>query len=1299
MDLFKKIFQLQNDEESKSKHKKMINYDNNEKYEGQTNKQGARHGQGMMHYNNGDKYEGEWYNNLRQGQGKQYYYNGDFYTGSWNKDKKEGHGQYFYSNNERYEGDWNNDLRHGKGKYFYRNGDIYDGSWVKGKKEGKGRMTYYNNEEYDGDWLNDKKHIKNSGQNNESKEDNNHKRRKIGQEDNSNTNSYEEKNSLDQVRKVNSNGSDRKNSSPKNKKSIQDDKDYEYDYNKASSNNIKEEIQNNLFSNNQINSNILESQQLQYTNQYHSNRDNDFAIATNVEESVSKSNIIATEVNDTYRTNGQSLQISIDDNKAIDILDIMESYEILNNFPQDLREWNTGHICKWLDSIGLGEYSPSFESNQICGQSICMLTEQELEQSIGMKALGKRKIFLKYQEMLKKYYNKKLSKDIKQFIYKHQSRFKKGEKSLTFLKQNQQNYRSIREEDESISSHKNSLNSNQINQMENFMLLEEDEDEDHSGGKKQKDKDKKNNSYRNSDEEQNKEKNENNKKNQKIKKKKRDKGSNNSSSNDESDYSLSDNQKVNALRSRENSGSNLVIAKDDQKEKKQKRNSPQYQYINNNLEENHKHKQKDKSKNFAGDEDEEIHKFLKFQKNKSQTEQQKSHNNHLSKVQSDSTYNSHRLKIQQMNNVYSEDKLFQDIKVEKKQNHKQSSDYLQNNNSESVLTEQIQELANSISNGNCQNQDIQTAQELNQNNTLEDDIKNQKQLSKEINKTQSLDNSYVKKKKKDDKFVIRDGKFNNNSIDSLDTQEQKQHKSDDAISVNQMNSPEIKQNELIKSLQPDFINAKPFILNFNQSLNQNENTLFKLGIQKDLFVSEKNDSQKTGLTKITSSNQSGGQTLVNQSSGAIGNPTTQNSSVENNSGQNKGIQISNNQLSSSSSSSDESSDNEPNKQVVNKRSKGDGGASISSQDTDTNSKIKQRQTPQQKFKKENTKDGSRNPSKDKATPQIKHKDKDKMKEISKEKSRLRREEKQQQLDQLLRDMGINKKLIINYQELDFGKKIGEGSYGQVFKGTWAKTQVAIKQFGKQNSKFHLRKVQDFISEVRVINNLRHPNIVLYMGVCFYQSQYFMITEYLQEGSLYDHLHIKHTAFSEAKQIDMIEDMALGMVYLHGRKVMHCDLKSSNVLIDENWNVKLCDFGLSRIKSTLNKKKNARKNEGLIGTPQWMAPEIMRREQYQEHSDVYSFGMIMWEIATRKVPYLGLSHQQIYGTVGYDENYQVEVPKRGIPRYLNLMKKCLRRNPQERPTFQEVVEEILLIKKDLKDNNKKQVVKEIIRFFD
>ena len=95
----------------------------------------------------------------------------------------------------------------------------------------------------------------------------------------------------------------------------------------------------------------------------------------------------------------------------------------------------------------------------------------------------------------------------------------------------------------------------------------------------------------------------------------------------------------------------------------------------------------------------------------------------------------------------------------------------------------------------------------------------------------------------------------------------------------------------------------------------------------------------------------------------------------------------------------------------------------------------------------------------------------------------------------------------------------------------------------------------------------------------------MVTEFLSGGSLFDYLHKKKDKLSEEQILNIMMDVALGMSYLHGKNVLHCDLKSSNVLIDENWNVKLCDFGLSRINSTKhNKKKNIR-----VGTPHWMAP--------------------------------------------------------------------------------------------------------------
>ena len=105
-----------------------------------------------------------------------------------------------------------------------------------------------------------------------------------------------------------------------------------------------------------------------------------------------------------------------------------------------------------------------------------------------------------------------------------------------------------------------------------------------------------------------------------------------------------------------------------------------------------------------------------------------------------------------------------------------------------------------------------------------------------------------------------------------------------------------------------------------------------------------------------------------------------------------------------------------------------------------------------------------------------------------------------------------------------------------------------------------------------------------MGMCIYDNEYAMITEFLSNGSLFDYLH-QHSAYkdlSDDRIFYIVKDIALGMTYLHGKKYLHCDLKSSNVLIDSDWNVKLCDFGLSRIHS---KGGDVRR----VGTPHWMAP--------------------------------------------------------------------------------------------------------------
>ena len=130
-----------------------------------------------------------------------------------------------------------------------------------------------------------------------------------------------------------------------------------------------------------------------------------------------------------------------------------------------------------------------------------------------------------------------------------------------------------------------------------------------------------------------------------------------------------------------------------------------------------------------------------------------------------------------------------------------------------------------------------------------------------------------------------------------------------------------------------------------------------------------------------------------------------------------------------------------------------------------------------------------------------------------------------------------------------------------------------------------------------------------------------------------------------------------------KKILHRDLKSSNVLIGEDWEVKLCDFGLS---GQIKKKKH--KKAGRVGTYQWMAPEVIRGDpKVDEYADVYSFGVIIWEMLTAKIPYYGLSQQQIAGLVGYDENHQLEPPQ-GNKFLLYVMEKCLKRQSSERPTF-------------------------------
>ena len=148
-----------------------------------------------------------------------------------------------------------------------------------------------------------------------------------------------------------------------------------------------------------------------------------------------------------------------------------------------------------------------------------------------------------------------------------------------------------------------------------------------------------------------------------------------------------------------------------------------------------------------------------------------------------------------------------------------------------------------------------------------------------------------------------------------------------------------------------------------------------------------------------------------------------------------------------------------------------------------------------------------------------------------------------------------------------------------------------------------------------MSNLRHPHIVRFLGACLEPLHMSILFE-LCATSLYDVLHVTRQSLTIKYSIQVLKQVALGIFYLHQCKlpVLHLDLKSANVLLDEHGVAKVCDFGLSHI------KKETAVITARMGSPQWSAPEILRGKPHDESADTYSFGILLYEIMSCELPY-------------------------------------------------------------------------------
>jgi len=213
-------------------------------------------------------------------------------------------------------------------------------------------------------------------------------------------------------------------------------------------------------------------------------------------------------------------------------------------------------------------------------------------------------------------------------------------------------------------------------------------------------------------------------------------------------------------------------------------------------------------------------------------------------------------------------------------------------------------------------------------------------------------------------------------------------------------------------------------------------------------------------------------------------------------------------------------------------------------------------------------------------------------------------------------------------------------------------------------------MQDFQQEAKINNALRHPNVLQFLGSCLLENDICILTEYMDFGSLYRLLHDETVSvpFSLVKKFAL--DVAKGMVYLHNSKpvILHRDLKSHNLLVDENYKVKISDFGLSKIMDPHNRTMTS------CGTAAWAAPEILKNSRYTEKADVFSYGICLWEFFTRTDPYEGMPVFQIIFSVG-TEGMRPTIPDNCPPDYTALMKECWDVDPRSRPSFAAILQRL------------------------
>ncbi|XP_061958006.1 serine/threonine-protein kinase STY46-like isoform X2 [Populus nigra] len=265
---------------------------------------------------------------------------------------------------------------------------------------------------------------------------------------------------------------------------------------------------------------------------------------------------------------------------------------------------------------------------------------------------------------------------------------------------------------------------------------------------------------------------------------------------------------------------------------------------------------------------------------------------------------------------------------------------------------------------------------------------------------------------------------------------------------------------------------------------------------------------------------------------------------------------------------------------------------------------------------------------------------------------------------------------IDPKHLKFENKVASGSYGDLYKGTYYSQEVAIKILKPERVNSDLQK--EFAQEVYIMRKVRHKNVVQFIGACTKLPSLCIVTEFMSGGSVYDYLHKQRGVFKLPTLLKAAIDVSKGMNYLHQNNIIHRDLKAANLLMDENEVVKVADFGVARVKAQTGVMT------AETGTYRWMAPEVIEHKPYDHKADVFSFGIVLWELLTGKLPYEYLTPlQAAVGVV--QKGLRPTIPKNTQPKLAELLEKTWKQDPALRPDFSEIIEILQQIAKEVGDD--------------